>query len=732
MANILTEYSDRVRYTLHNNTYGTIQITDPIGWDEDEKEFSRNKTYHGIFTTLSNSLKFTKDAKDFIKLVYDTLGINADLRLVKETKNSITDIWEQSYNGYLDLSTFELENNQVSCKFNSGGLESILKTREGNEVEIDRIDTIDEKPIDALQTVELELAGRRIFLESKWEVDSMNYYQELKVESKDGNTRSISDSIPLKLIKQSHEEAENTYTGQTGGVSNATTTMMLIRPVNRPREFEISITNLLFQCYSIYKSVDWGRATISLIKCSDGSNYNIAQRIELWRADSGYTNPPIYGGNYGGIQSINIYQTIQLDINQSLGIEVLLHADLRSGGGTGVVKADFWYKFTEGKIIITEDSHFDKTITKAVRPFHLAERLIEIATNRKNVLKSKILSSGIFRNLLVTHGFWIRGFDKDLEQNENEEDNRYKPLTTSFKDFMTSFSAVANLGMGIQRNGQREVIVIEDLKYFYSRNTTIRLPYQVKNVERSVDSSRYYSAIDIGFEKGGNYEEAQGLDEYNLKNSYTTCIHRLTNVYNALSKYNGDSTGIEFARRKPFSNYATEDTDYDQNVYFIDAKPIGLTNNYTVRLWQDDFQNQPTGIYSPETAFNLRITPFNSLMRHSWCFGGGLTKYPTDKIKYSSSSGNSNLKTVQKENGSILNSKLERPRFVPEIIKFEHICSDTIMKQIEGKTVIFGEEILNVYGLIEFINENNEIEKGYLLSLKPNGVGQWELLKYYK
>ena len=32
---------------------------------------------------------------------------------------------------------------------------------------------------------------------------------------------------------------------------------------------------------------------------------------------------------------------------------------------------------------------------------------------------------------------------------------------------------------------------------------------------------------------------------------------------------------------------------------------------------------------------------------------------------------------------------------------------------------------------VEFINENNEIEKGYLLSLKPNKAGEWELLKYY-
>ncbi len=730
MANILTEYSDRVRYTLHNNTYGTIYIADPIGWDEDEKEFSRNKNYHGVFTTLSNSLKFTKDAKDFIKLVYDTLGINADLRLVKESKNSITDIWEQSYSGYLDLSTYEIENNQVSCKFNSGGLESILKSREGDQVEIDRSDTIDEKPIDELQTVEVEISGRRIFLESIWEVEPMNYYQELRVESKNGDEMSVSTGIPTELTKKSFEEAGPTFNGLLGDAYSGATTMMLLLRVDRPREFKISIKDLTFACYSVHKSVGWGSANVSLVVYNE--NRHVIERKILWSAKKDNPLPPIYGGNYGGAQSINDNYTIVLSENQSLGLEVLLWVDLISGGGTGNAKADFWYKFSKGRIVITEDSHFDKTITKAVRPFHLAERLIEITTNRKNVLRSEILLSGNFKNLLITHGFWIRGFDKSLKQNENPEDNRYKPLTTSFKDFMSSFFAVANLGMGIERNGQREIIVIEDLKYFYNRNTTIRLPFQVKNVKRSVDSSRYYSLLDFGFEKGGSYEEAQGLDEYNLKNSYTTCIHRLSNTYSALSKYNADSTGVEFARRKPFSNYSTEDTNYDQNVYFLDAKAIGPTNNYTVRLWQDDFQKAPSGIYSPETAFNLRISPFNNLLRHSWYFGGGLAKYPADKVKYASSSGNSNLKTIYKENGSLVNSNLERSRFVPEIVKFNHVCTDEILKMVEGKSIILGKELLNVYGLIEFINENNEIEKGYLLSLKPNGVGQWELLKYNK
>ena len=100
MSNINQGYFDRVRYTLQNSELGSLIIQEPIGWNEDDKELSRHKDYHGIFPKFSNNLKFINDAYDYLKTARDLYGINASIRLVKDEKHPKTDEWVRVYDGY--------------------------------------------------------------------------------------------------------------------------------------------------------------------------------------------------------------------------------------------------------------------------------------------------------------------------------------------------------------------------------------------------------------------------------------------------------------------------------------------------------------------------------------------------------------------------------------------------------------------------------------------------------
>ncbi|WP_353159409.1 hypothetical protein [Myroides odoratus] len=708
--------NNRIRFTLKSNAFDSIEITEPLEWATDDQEYTRNEDYHGIFINMSNNLTFVGNAADYIDLVYNTEGILAELRLTREERHPVTDHWTLTYFGYLDMETYQKDNGRIKMKFNSGGIEAVLKTRENQMVEIDRVDTIDGNFLSELSTETVQLDSRRIFLETAWKAVSMDYHKVLRFVRGGG---SVCNTLPMEIFKKSHDQAQDTNISSDGQYEEGSEYMMLINNTRRKLDNiyvnidKIKINATIASDTNIRKSM----VHIFIAKFSrNGDVYKVipGSKIVLWETQDSQQGIPNSTINISNRQHI-----FTLDVGESLGLMVTMTSN------AGLM---FQYKLLEGNITIKENSTFPESKTKAVKPFYLANRLVEIMTNRKNIVKSDALQNEQWKDLLLTHGLWIRQFSRELDSELPENDRKFKPLTTSFSDFMTSFSAISNLGVGIERNGHNEQIVIEELGYFYNQNVTIKLPNQVKNVKRSVHVNKYYKNVEIGFEKGGEYEEAMGLDEFNVKNTYTTCISTVKNSYTQVSKYRGDSYGVEFARRKPFESYSTEDSPYDQDVFFLDCKESWA--GYEVRKYSDDFDSIPTGTYSPETAFNLRLSPFNSLLRHGWVIGAGLTKYPNQKIKYSSSTGNSTLKTTYPENGEIQNTRLQRARYVPEIIEFSHKVDFDISQQLNGTTRTVDNQIIpNMYGLVEFINELGQTERGYLLSVKPNGEGKWRLLK---
>jgi len=733
MGTINPTYKDRIKYELFHKIEGTLLIEEPIGWKDDEKEYSRNNDYHGVFAKFSNNLKFVGSGADLIDLIDELHGINAEIKLTKYEKHPQTDEWIVSYYGYLDLSTKSKENRQLSVKFSSGGIEQALKSRESEKVEIDRLTTIDGKPLPPLVTESVLFEGRRIFLKTSFTVKDAESYVLLQ-NSTNGQTRGCTTTLPLVLVNKSHENAhtpiagtrvaDNSWerwgNGETGNMFFAVSDRDRILQVKFKVNFKVNVTN--------YDRVNNFAFWLRLGTFANGSNYNNKQNrflfssINRWELDNNFF-------------TIEFNETISLLAGESLGLLFDQNYDGENGHSSHLDILASQIKFEY--FTLEEDSFYEQSTSKFILAHEMAERLVAINTNIQNAVYSEFLGRtdiGYIQNGLGaftgnTHGFWVRGFEKDT----SDEDNRFKSLTTSFKDFMTSYTAVWNLGMGIEIVNRQERVRLENQAFFYNFNTTIKLPNQVKNVKRNTAAEYFYSSLEFGYEQGGDYEEAMGLDEYNARSTFTTIINRVKNTYSQICKYRSDSYGKEFARRKPKSLFSTEDSTYDDTIFMMDLKKdeFGI---FRERKWQDDFDAAPSGIFSPETATNLRFSPVNMMFRHGWNIAAGLLKYPADYIRYGSSTANSALKTKlaggleHSENGNIINSELPRPRFKPEWVEFEHECNFEVMRLVEGTSIILGKQVPNFYGLVEFINEENQIEKGFLFNLKPNGNGQWKVL----
>lgn len=734
MGLINPTYNNRVRFKLLNEDFGQVIAQEPIEWKSDDVEYARHERYKGMFVDMSGTLTFVDDTADWLRLIRQTFGIQSKVQLIKEERHPDTDHWISGDLLDLDMSTFEDVEGKFSLKILTSGLYELLKARDGDKLEPERQTTYEGREIAPLSTKEIPITPRNIFLLSKLENSAENSF--LAQNPFYCPTHNV-------IINSDQERVFSTQPNPQIGDPES-----YFVPWNQSDFNECFPVDTQFFYYrndrtkTIKITLDF-KIQIAFAN-SGSSNQFVRLRLQKSLYDENSLATPIQmydlaylnGHGGGGMQTLEYSNDpnafpITLEEGECLALVINIQTPVPSSGYNQlqIIKSD---------IKITEDSWFDPSNSKVILTHELGQRITEIITDQPDAFYSETLGrtdigynqDGVNTGALTAfaHGMWIRGFDKEPE---DDEENRYKAFSTSFKDWFESQSMTWNLGLGIEKIGFKERIRIEETAYFFNKNITIKLPEPVTNVKRYYDLKGFFSSIEAGYSKGGEYEEAMGLDEYNAKSSFSTFITKSKVILNLLNPYRADKYGAEFARRKPKINHPNEDTKYDTDVFMFDLKRF--YSSFKERVWQDDFEQEPTGVYSPETATNLRLSPVNTILRHGWVIAAGLLKYPTKYIRYKESTANSKLKTKMPgkpeyaENGTIKNSNLDKPRHQSEWVEFDHPVDFELMQEIKGSSTINGKKIQNVYGLVEFTYKG-EKEYGFLFNLKPNDKGRFKLL----
>jgi len=745
MGNIYQSYFGMYRYSLRG-ALGILQISQPIGWDSDNKVFKRSKDTHGVFINLSNNLEFyvgdeeNDGGYDYLKNTYDIYGINAVVLLVKE--EDVSGKWIEVYRGFFDFSTYIRDEFKVKIMFNESGLYEKIKARNREDLELDRLTTMDGDVLEPLRTEIMELSGRKILI-----IDELNRTtgngENIQVSTGFANVilqnksdvsevhfaainNDVACVMPLTMVSEQSGNVQTIYDNKLDATSsdyvNGSTGNMFYAdaPIDNVLKLDIEIEIASTGINTI------DRLKVDLVKFNNGVNYDYVSTTSLINV-----SPVVLNQHH-------IFKAVDYEINILEGESLALV--IRAENSGGIEDTITIYK---SNLINTDETYYPASQSKFVLPFEALERILQVITNKGGVLKSNALGrtdlgysqDGEASLTGLMNGFWVRGFNEDK-------------ITTSYDDFMNSFKAVWQLGYGIEKIGFSETVRVEHISHFYQYVVTLKLGGRPSNITRVCAKEYHYSSLEVGYSKPSGavlYEEVLGLDEYNIKNNYTTAITRIENKNPIISTYRADSYGTEFARRKPKAKFPEEDTRYDLDVMMNDLKR-GEAAVFLQRKWADDFEvpvpfnRFTTGIYSPETATNLRFSPMNILNRWGFWIKGGFMKNLTEYVRYSSSNGNSSLKTKSleagsietAENGNVLNSDLDKNLFNADIIRFKFPVENNMIKTLNETTVVDGETIMNYYGLIEFENEYGELETGFLMSLEPNGDGDWELLSSTK
>jgi len=733
-------FSNRVEITLVSILGTKILQDDPIGHDQSETNIMRSEKSHGIFLTHTNNLEFTGDSKRYLENLYNLKGIQAKCQLIRKEKHPTTDDWQLHSTGYLDFFSRKIKDNKLQLDFVEGGLREILTSQMREKFELNRVIDINGNTIPELETDILSNKGRDIYLLSKFN-ERITFFT-----TKSGRWKSVDENRPsfhpIPLTVSANVDNTNVQEPQES-----------YREEERYKE---SLLNMFFSIADRDRGLTRfsGKATFKVegTQQPNMNSFDMNFVLKRFTSDPDGTNlvfkdilftfpmgDPAPGTEFIiDVPEIILYPL--LNESYALGFDMIGQYGSGFPGYTDGFK-NINFIDLKANFMWAEDSFFKRTNSPCLTAYNVGKRLSEIYTG-KNCFESYLLDGkdpeylkNEDHNLLFAPGGWLRNLKK-----KDENGNLLPwPMEMNFEDFYKSIHAILPVGYGITTVGNSQKLILEKLGYFFQRTVTVNLgKIQIKG--RSIAVEYCYQSLKFGYVKGGEYEQPLGLDEYNTQTNYRSPLTVTDNIYEALGPSRTDSYGAEQTRRKQFEDFPDEDTNADKDNFLFDAKfstRSNASNYFEVRLWSDDFESTPTGIYSPETAFNLNLSPARNKQRHEFWWGNSIIMLQDEVVQFVNSKGNSELKTKKpgedplKERENTPVSKIQNPIFKPEWIDAEAPFNKNLLEQIQGKTLINGRMVNNYYGLAEFINEQNRPEYAYIFTVKSKDKFTFKLLKAY-
>jgi hypothetical protein len=269
---------------------------------------------------------------------------------------------------------------------------------------------------------------------------------------------------------------------------------------------------------------------------------------------------------------------------------------------------DYTSVFTEINLECSVIEFFDGSNAIGYLNFEVGQRVIESISDRENVFESTYLGK-------TENGYPSDG-EAALYSNHSGKQIRGLPNETpsySLSEWFKSMDSIFSIGLGIEYNEVNQPFIrVEEKKHFFN-GQVIATIHNVREIKKEVAREWIYNEVQSGYAKA-EYEEVNGLEEYNNKFDWATRIGTIKNKLDLVSKIRADGYGIEFARRLSFAENPTEDSKYDNDNFIVNV----ARNNSTWRSVRNENYDFVQNIFSPDTAYNLDITPGRNLRRHGY------------------------------------------------------------------------------------------------------------------
>jgi len=665
----------KFRYFLN----GT-EINEPIGMDGLSISIERTD-HHGITPSVSvQKLGFYGNAIEIIQSAFD-FDIDYELKfLAQMTTNDIN--WIDIYSGKLDLGTYELETGEKGCRINCNvgeiGVKTIFNNRYDTAVQMNAI-----TPIDGGENLE-PLYMESVVFPPKNIIERIKTSIEIQI---DGFLFGPSETI-IPFGSAIINELEGFLDVVTIGQDNAP----IMEFQNYYDNIKISY-NLLFDFISSFE--------------------NLTGEIYIQRVTG---EKEYLSNNFTIISSNNGFDTAKF---QGDFTDMIFHLNDK-------IYATFYNKgFSDSKIIIdpTKNDNFFliEGFKKTAETTHNVI-IVKNAFSRISELISGLpIESDWLSQSTFLHPKWGDGSTKAILngyelRKGNLTDGTRPPIQLSFKSLFESIDAIDNIGWGFSNENGKLVVRVERWFWFYN-NIIILTIDNPNDKKRDIKTDKALTSLSIGYEKYMESDTINSIDTFHTKREYIRGIKAFDKKIEKISRFIADPYAIEMTRRRTLDpSVATQSWQYDDDVFIVclsyKIDSIGLfLPEIEIGIKDIEDSTGKATLISPETVYNVRISPYRNALRHAEKlfslnsqkntleFSSGIGNVVAKGRPYFQTSGSQVFLEDSASNVAVTeNQPIQKimPMLKPEIISFEFPFTfadyAAVLANPYGKVVVDGEE----------------------------------------
>jgi hypothetical protein len=671
-------------------------------------EYSRSDRYFGVIRTLTASLEFKYDQGNYIggaqQLIdaFETNGIWAQASLliqVRDIQNPMT--YNNFFRGVADFSSIEIERNYVKMKFIESNHVQRLFKRDNINVNLNTLISLDGTAItDKGLYFDTYINAQNLVYGSKFNTVPISLTKTINstnVDESYGLFGTIEYNDTKKLEKPTNTNNYKLYTATYAG----TVTMQGI--LNLAIQVTYSGTGA-FALWDYYASI---------VQYDSGDGFK--DNFDIIYITGGGWALPHAGENENETISYNHDFTAAID--DYFILELKLRADNSTNPASS---AYFQYSYDFNDIFINELAQtINSYATKTIAAFEAFTRCLQLITSNDTPLISELLqrtdttpaetTDGEMSLVQITNGFKLRNIQR-------------KDVSINFYNLFKSFDSIFNIGLWYNKiTSQFEIKKKAD---FYDSSTIILELGEVSNLLITVDEENYFNEIEAGQKENVDFGELGGLEEFNVKTTFSTQVDKIQNTLDISSPYRTDGFGLIVARSE--IEATTDDNKTDNSIFVIDCKRA--TSFYSFESITDEYFTIIDNVLSPDAKANLNFSPKRCILRNSNRISPCL-EFKNSDLKFQESQFNSNLQTQKTgesaaitENENITFAELDDPLFSCLLYKFSYPVTALIIKALDA----------NPHGLIEFYYKG-VLKSGFLKRVScdyPNKQGEWLLQKY--